>query len=194
MVTSPEDADDDLYTALPLRRLLDQLIAARVTVVAAAGNNATRRTFYPAALATSGDEAESSILSVGALNPNGSKAFFSNDGPWVNTWDRGAALISTYPPGVQGSRAPSGRVQPAGGTRRESVDIDDFSSGFAVWSGTSFAAPVVAARLLSLLAEQPTTPADLTDPGAPGRAAVAAVKVYLEANGAVLPADRENTP
>jgi subtilisin family serine protease len=36
---------------------------------------------------------------------------------------------------------------------RETVDPDDFSSGFAIWSGTSFAAPIfageVAAELLA---------------------------------------------
>jgi hypothetical protein len=36
---------------------------------------------------------------------------------------------------------------------RASYDFDDFSSGYAVWSGTSFAAPVAAAYLLNAIAE-----------------------------------------
>jgi hypothetical protein len=36
---------------------------------------------------------------------------------------------------------------------RESHDPDDFSSGFAVWSGTSFAAPIAAAFLVNEMAE-----------------------------------------
>jgi subtilisin family serine protease len=35
--------------------------------------------------------------------------------------------------------------------RRETFDVDDFGSGFAVWSGTSFAAPVVAGRIAQKL-------------------------------------------
>ena len=46
------------------------------------------------------------------------------------------------------------------GESRTSLDPDDFSSGFGVWSGTSFAAPVFAGQLArELLAAAP--PADL---------------------------------
>ena len=37
------------------------------------------------------------LLSVGALNPNGSKALFSDDAGWVNSWGPGAMVISTFP-------------------------------------------------------------------------------------------------
>ena len=36
---------------------------------------------------------------------------------------------------------------------RASIDPDDFRGGFAVWSGTSFAAPVLAGQLASEMCE-----------------------------------------
>ena len=42
---------------------------------------------------------------------------------------------------------PSNEVRNARGELRTSLDLDDFSSGFGVWSGTSFAAPVFAGQL-----------------------------------------------
>jgi serine protease len=37
---------------------------------------------------------------------------------------------------------------------RESIDPDDFRGGFAVWSGTSFAAPLFAGRLAEQLVDK----------------------------------------
>src|SRR6266540_4565754 len=37
------------------------------------------------------------------------------------------------------------------GGRRQTLDTDDFSGGFAVWSGTSFAAPLLAAEVAELM-------------------------------------------
>ncbi len=149
-----------------LMSVLDQLTALGVVVVAAAGNFATRRPFYPAAFApryAGGTGAP--LLSVGALNPNASIALFSNDGPWVNCFATGAAMVSTFPVTSAGSRQPDFSV--AGGTR-QGLDLDDFASGFAVWSGTSFAAPAVAAHVAAALYRQAgTDPAlGLDNPGA----------------------------
>jgi hypothetical protein len=49
-----------------------------------------------------------------------------------------------------------GGLQPAARTvvkyrMRETIDPDDFSGGFAVWSGTSFAAPVAAGEVAAAL-------------------------------------------
>jgi hypothetical protein len=140
-----------------LAKVLGHLIHHGVLVVAAAGNDSTTRRFYPAAFAgvPSAPGSGPQVLSVGALNPNGSKALFSNDGSWVHYWATGAAVVSTYPVDVQGSDAPDHSMpsanMPKHPHRRDGLDPDDFSCGFAVWDGTSFAAPLAAALLAEAL-------------------------------------------
>ncbi|HEV7652477.1 MAG TPA: S8 family serine peptidase [Actinophytocola sp.] len=132
-------------------RLLHELADLGVLVVAAAGNNATARPFYPAALATTPPPGGGQpVLSVGALNPNGSKAFFSNQAPWVRAWATGAGVVSTFPK-LRGSMGPAQAIRELD---RESMDPDDFTSGFALWHGTSFAAPQAAAVLANKLVGQ----------------------------------------
>jgi subtilisin family serine protease len=99
-------------------------------VVAAAGNNGTERPFWPAALP--------SVVAVGATGPDGSTASFSNRGPWVDTSAPGVDVVSSYVrllPGEEG-------VAPGTTTR---------VYGAATWSGTSFAAPRVAADVARAL-------------------------------------------
>ena len=111
---------------------------------------------YPAALAPwangaglASDEPDCvPVVSVGATNPDGAVALFSNDGPWVAAWEAGASVVSTMPVTFHGGLRPVQRTQ-AAGKIREALDPDDYTSGFAVWSGTSFAAPVLAGRLAS---------------------------------------------
>jgi subtilisin family serine protease len=99
------------------------------------------------------------VVSVGALNPNlTSVALFSNTGPWVRTYAPGASVVSTMPP-LQGGLMPMARTR-AFGLDREAIDPDNYrrgvdaGGGFAVWSGTSFAAPVVAGRVAQALVGQ----------------------------------------
>ncbi|GAA2294220.1 S8 family serine peptidase [Glycomyces scopariae] len=134
---------------------VNRLAALGIPVVAAAGNQSSDRPFYPAAFAAHEPLANAApIVSVGALNPNLEIAMFSNEGPWVSCYATGAGLVSTYPCEAEGSREPERRSKSSVRNRfRESYDFDDFSSGFAVWSGTSFAAPVAAAYLLNAIAE-----------------------------------------
>ncbi|PFG18629.1 S8/S53 family peptidase [Serinibacter salmoneus] len=151
----PDEADDDHI----LRPSLERLTRLGVTVVLSAGNEATNRPFYPAAYAGAGLSG-APVLSVGARNPNGTIALFSNTGDWVTTYATGAALVSTSPPLRGGLQPLAARESLPGGPsqRRESLDPDDYSApdpgnpdepqgGFAIWSGTSFAAPVVAAEV-----------------------------------------------
>jgi hypothetical protein len=140
-----------------LARLVYELDSLGVAVIASAGNSATDRPFFPAALATGpAPVAGPGVASVGALNPDGSIALFSNFGSWVRYWRDGASMVSTYPIDVQGPAQPPVEM-PANGAGhtelppRRAFDPDDFTSGFAVWHGTSFAAPILAAELCNAL-------------------------------------------
>jgi Subtilase family len=152
-----ETGADRAYT-FALWRAIEPLLETGVAVIAAAGNFSTTRRFYPAAFADLTGPGGIPVISVGALNPNGSKALFSNDGRWVRAWATGAAVVSTFPTDVDGSRDPDvslPAVVPPGvpvPAERAALDPDDFSGGFSMWSGTSFSGPaiagVVAAELL----------------------------------------------
>ncbi|CRK60299.1 probable secreted peptidase [Alloactinosynnema sp. L-07] len=89
--------------------------------VAAAGNTATTRPFWPAA--------HPAVIAVGATTADGQPAPFSGRGPWVDTTAPGVDIVSAHV-----------RLTP---TTRE--------YGAARWSGTSFAAPQVAAALATAL-------------------------------------------
>lgn len=95
-------------------------------VVVAAGNFASSRPTWPAA--------HKRVLSVGATDDDGNRAEFSNWGWWVDVCAPGVDVHSVY---VRGDERPD-------------VETDrnpDSFDGYAVWSGTSFSAPRVAARI-----------------------------------------------
>ncbi|MGL5825706.1 MAG: S8 family peptidase [Nocardioides sp.] len=158
-----ETPDDELLFDPLVVPILKTLATSGTAVVCSAGNDATARPLFPAAFAPWTDgkgpsqgSADLSVVSVGALNPNlTTVALFSNTGPWVNTYAAGAAVMSTMPP-LQGGLQPSARTT-AFGLIRESIDPDQFShggqaeGGYALWSGTSFAAPTVAGRIAAAL-------------------------------------------
>lgn len=109
--------------------------AVGVVVVASAGNDGTCRPPLPAALPN--------VVSVGAIGPHGPAAF-SNYGPWVKACAPGVDLLSTFFTGFEGD-APAGDA---------GVDPDNFN-GWALWSGTSFSAPVVAGALAQRMVADP---------------------------------------
>lgn len=143
-----------------LYEILADISANGTLVVCSAGNDATSRPLFPAAFAPWSDGAGPiqsrpgvlPIVSVGALNPNGTDALFSNSGPWVRAYALGAGVVSTVPStfdgGLQAVIATS-----EGGRSRETLDPDDFTGGFGTWSGTSFAAPLLAGRIAQRLFE-----------------------------------------
>ena len=150
----------DMVVTSGLWKAIKVLLDLGVVVVVAAGNYALSQEFYPAAFSQEPVGAgQVPVISVGALNPNGTKASFSNDGHWVTAWAQGAAVVSTYPVDVDGSRSPELRIpvnrKPPGELPpgREALDPDDYSGGFAVWSGTSFSAPYLAALVARSLQE-----------------------------------------
>jgi len=150
-----DESPADAVYGSGLWQVIQVLLDLGVAVVAAAGNYATRRRFYPAAFSLQPSPVP--VISVGALNPNGSKALFSDGGRWVRAWAAGAAVVSCYPDDVNGSLAPEVLVE-GRSDDREALDPDDFRGGFAAWSGTSFAAPLIAAELAARLLDQPTGP------------------------------------
>lgn len=162
-----------------ITRRIQDLHARGVVVVASAGNYASSRPFMPAALAKRDEDTP--VVSVGARNPNGTKALFANDGLWVTTWALGAGVVSTFPENTDGSGSPSYQVVAPNAVdelgTRESLEVDDFRSGYAIWAGTSFAAPAVAAQIARLLKDD-----DLSDigPAATLDRARAAVKTVLQ--------------
>ncbi len=173
-----ETASDQAYTSA-LWQAIKPLLEMGVVVTAAAGNYSTSRRFYPAAFADLAVPADSvPLISVAALNPDGSQALFSDGGHWIRAWAPGAALLSTFPADINGSRDPEVSM-PA----RAALDPDDFRSGFALWSGTSFAAPYLAAQLArSLLREAAADGGMRLDlPG--GAAAIDRAKQSLKALG-----------
>lgn len=146
-----------------------------VATLACAGNDGTSREMFPAAFyphvngsVTEFDRNCVPVLSVGALNPDGSIALFSNGGDWVAAWEVGAAVVSTFPQTFNGGAQPSMRVRTPYGPPRASMDPDSFVDGFGTWSGTSFATPILAARLARRLLESDLQEKVSTD-GAVGR-------------------------
>ncbi|HXW78095.1 MAG TPA: S8/S53 family peptidase [Acidimicrobiales bacterium] len=108
-------------------------------VVAAAGNLDSSRKVYPAA--------DPWTISVGAVKLTGAKkanperAKFSNFGGWVDVWARGVDVVSSYEAKPYRSSVTANGV----------VQFD----GKAVWSGTSFAAPYISAKVAEILQGKP---------------------------------------
>ncbi|OXM69329.1 S8 family serine peptidase [Amycolatopsis vastitatis] len=139
-----------------LRTVLKALAELGVIVVAAAGNDSTTRPFYPAAFASEPVDANDPwigppVIAVGALNVDDTQAWFSNAGPNVTVEATGANVVSTFPTSVRGPVGP-GRTTRSGD--RRSADPDVYPNGFAIGSGTSYAAPEVAAGLARYLVNQ----------------------------------------
>ena len=99
-------------------------LLAGAVVVASAGNDGTSQPYYPAALP--------GVVAVGALDTQG-RAAFSNFGSWVDACAPGVDVVSTFFCDFDDRRS-------------DRAGVDSYR-GWARWSGTSFAAPQVAAAI-----------------------------------------------
>jgi subtilase family protein len=108
-----------------LANALRQVDRTKTVVVAAAGNAGRDVPFWPAAL--------KQVWSVAAVDDDGMRACFSNFGHWVDCGMKGVDIKSCFPDWNGGGPGP-------------------FTNGWAMWSGTSFAAP----RLAGLIAREMT--------------------------------------
>lgn len=132
------DADeviDKKRQPIGLRLAIEAILAADRVVVAAAGNGGKElEQQFPATM--------DGVIAVGAYDSRrghaAERASFSNYGAAVDCWAPGVCLRSTYVEGLEehGSGEPF--------------------EGWATWSGTSFATPIVAARIASLVESMPS--------------------------------------
>ncbi len=105
----------------------------KAVVVASAGNDASYEPTYPAALP--------GVVGVGGLAAYGPAAF-TNWGPWVRACAPAVDVVSTFFENWDG-------LMPA----LDVMGDPDLFDGWAVWSGTSFAAPAVVAALCREMAD-----------------------------------------
>lgn len=116
-----------------LAAAIDDIQSAGTVVVASAGNDGVCIPTYPASLP--------GVVSVGAVGPDG-PAPFSNYGPWVRACAPGVDVVSTFFSNFDGAET---------ATATGASDPDKFD-GWASWSGTSFAAPIVVGAVARAMA------------------------------------------
>jgi hypothetical protein len=114
-------------------------IARETVVVCPAGNQSCPLPQYPAAFHVHHEN----VVGVGSLSPSQTRSSFSNYGPWVACCTEGESVLSTF---IQGFSGPTEEADPPGAVPG-SHPHKQFTTGWARWSGTSFAAPKVTAAV-----------------------------------------------
>ncbi len=110
-----------------LAHVVSGIQALGVVVLASAGNDAMSRPVFPAAFP--------GVVGVGAFGPTGPAAF-TNFGPWVDACAPGVDLVGIFF---------------SWSDRPEHLRF----RGWAIWSGTSFACPIVAGAIARLVTTAP---------------------------------------
>jgi len=113
-------------------------------LVAAAGNDSWAAPFWPAAF----DWA----VGVGSLDRDGRVSEFSNYGVSADVYALGRNVVNAFPDGTFECHETPNKG-----------DIRVFGTGLARWSGTSFAAPVVAGLIAREISETGSSAADARD-------------------------------
>lgn len=120
-------------------------------VVAPAGNQNCTVRQYPAAFSLT----YSNVAGVGSVDENGDPSSFSNHGPWVNCCTGGENVASTFVDYWDGETEDG---DPTAFVPEENwPHPDKLFSGWALWSGTSFAAPRVTAAIAEAVASGTAT-------------------------------------
>jgi hypothetical protein len=138
-----ETADDERPIALGVAlEIIDEAsrkAGLETVVVAAAGNFGHDRPCYPAAFPT--------VTAVAALTQGMLPAEWSSRGAWVDVSTIGEGVRSTFVPGTE---SPS-----------LDYDFEEFpNNAWALWSGTSFAAPQVAGAIAKIAIDGRVTPTE----------------------------------
>ena len=138
-----ETADDERPVALGVAlEIIDEEsreAGLETVVVAAAGNFGHDRPCYPAAFPT--------VTAVAAVTQGMLPAEWSSRGAWVDVCTIGEGVRSTYVPGKE---SPS-----------VDTDFEEFpQDAWALWSGTSFAAPQVAGAIAKIAIDNGVTPTE----------------------------------
>jgi subtilisin family serine protease len=138
-----ETADDERPVALSAAlEIIDEMAhdaEREALVVAAAGNFGHDRPCYPAAFA--------SVTAVAALTQGMQPAEWSSRGAWVDVCTIGEGVRSTFVPGIE---------SPFSDYRFEEFP----ENAWALWSGTSFAAPQVAGAIAKIAVDDGVTPTE----------------------------------
>jgi hypothetical protein len=129
-------------------KVIDEIAASQgrgaPAIVASAGNYGDTRKVWPAAFTDR-------VISVAALTAELKPAKFSSRGSWVTCSCVGQGIVSTFVEGTEDQEffdLRSGSGQP------DTYPLPDQSDPWAVWSGTSFAAPQIAGAISRTMREE----------------------------------------